>query len=57
MGNLGGPSFRIEGLLARWAYVTLHLDHHRAILGVRRTAVLALSRLLHRRVAGRLKLH
>ncbi|WP_374275446.1 NAD(P)/FAD-dependent oxidoreductase [Brevundimonas sp.] len=57
MGGLGGPSFRIEGLLARWAYVTLHLDHHRAILGVRRTALLALSRLLHRRVAGRLKLH
>lgn len=57
MGGLGGPSFRIEGLLARWAYMGLHLNHHRAILGVRRTALLALSRLLHRRVAGRLKLH
>ena len=38
-------------------YMALHLDHHRAILGVRRTALLALSRLLHRRVSGRLKLH
>jgi NADH dehydrogenase len=37
--------------------MALHLDHHRAIIGVRRTALLALSRLLHRRVSGRLKLH
>jgi len=57
MGNLGGPNFLIEGLVAKWAYMALHLDHHRAILGVRRTAILALSRLLHRRVSGRLKLH
>ena len=57
MGNLGGPNFLIEGLIAKWAYMALHLDHHRAILGVRRTALLALSRLLHRRVSGRLKLH
>lgn len=57
MGNLGGPNFLIEGLIAKWAYMALHLDHHRAILGVRRTAILALSRLLHRRVSGRLKLH
>ncbi|HZW14906.1 MAG TPA: FAD-dependent oxidoreductase [Brevundimonas sp.] len=57
MGGLGGPNFLIEGLLAKWAYMALHLDHHRAILGVRRTALLALSRLLHRRVSGRLKLH
>jgi NADH dehydrogenase len=57
MGGLGGPDFLIEGLLAKWAYMALHLDHHRAIIGVRRTALLALSRLLHRRVSGRLKLH
>lgn len=57
MGGLGGPNFLIEGLLAKWAYMALHLDHHRAIIGVRRTALLALSRLLHRRVSGRLKLH
>ena len=57
MGNLSGPNFLIEGLIAKWAYMALHLDHHRAILGVRRTVILALSRLLHRRVSGRLKLH
>jgi len=57
MGGLGGPNFLIEGLVAKWAYMALHLDHHRAILGVRRTVLLALSRLLHRRVSGRLKLH
>jgi NADH dehydrogenase len=57
MGGLGGPNFLIEGLLAKWAYMALHLDHHRAIVGVRCTVLLAFSRLLHRRVSGRLKLH
>lgn len=57
MGGLGGPNFFIEGLLAKWAYMSLHLDHHRAILGLGRTATLALARLLQQRVSGRLKLH
>lgn len=57
MGGLGGPNFFIEGLVAKWAYMSLHLDHHRAILGVSRTATLALARLLQQRVSGRLKLH
>ncbi len=57
MGGLGGPNFFVEGLLAKWAYMSLHLDHHRAILGVWRTATLALARLLQQRVSGRLKLH
>lgn len=57
MGGLGGPNFFVEGLIAKWAYMSLHLDHHRAILGVGRTATLALARLLQRRVSGRLKLH
>lgn len=57
MGGLGGANFLIEGLVAKWAYMALHLDHHRAIIGTRRTILLALSRLLHRRVSGRLKLH
>jgi NADH dehydrogenase len=38
-------------------YMLLHLDHHRAILGLGNTIVLALARLLQRRVSGRLKLH
>ena len=57
MGGLVGPNFLIEGLLARWAYMALHLEHHRVVLGLRRTALLALSRLLQRRISGRLKLH
>ena len=47
----------IEGLVAKWFYVSLHLAHHKAILGVSKTATLALARLLQQRVAGRLKLH
>ena len=57
MGGLGGPNFFVEGLVAKWAYISLHLDHHRAILGTSKTVVLALARLLQQRVAGRLKLH
>ena len=37
--------------------MSLHLMHHAAILGLTRTGVLALARLLQQRVAGRLKLH
>lgn len=37
--------------------MTLHLQHHRVVVGLRRTVLLALSRLFHRRVSGRLKLH
>jgi NADH dehydrogenase len=57
MGGLGGPNFLVEGLIAKWAYISLHLDHHRAIMGTPKTVVLALARLLQQRVAGRLKLH
>ncbi len=57
MGGLVGPDFLIEGLLARWAYMALHLEHHRVVVGLRRTVLLALSRLFHRRASGRLKLH
>ncbi|MBI1405624.1 MAG: FAD-dependent oxidoreductase [Caulobacter sp.] len=57
MGGLGGPNFFIEGLVAKWLYMSLHLNHHRAILGSIKTVVLALARLLQERVSGRLKLH
>lgn len=57
MGGLVGPDLLIEGWLARQAYRGLHLDHHRTAIGLRRTALLVLSRLLMRRVSGRLKLH
>ncbi|MEO8011280.1 MAG: FAD-dependent oxidoreductase [Dokdonella sp.] len=57
MGGLGGPNFFVEGLVAKWAYMSLHLNHHRAIMGTLNTIVMALARLLQRRVSGRLKLH
>jgi NADH dehydrogenase len=36
MGGLGGPNFLVEGLVAKWMYMSLHLNHHRAILGTTR---------------------
>lgn len=57
MGGLGGRNFFVNGLIAKWMYISLHLNHHRAILGIGKTAVLALARLLQQRVSGRLKLH
>lgn len=57
MGGLGGPNFFVEGLIAKLMYMSLHLMHHRAIMGTRNTIVLALARLLQQRVSGRLKLH
>ncbi|CAN5257786.1 FAD-dependent oxidoreductase [soil metagenome] len=57
MGGLGGAGFLIEGLIAKWMYMSLHLMHHRAVLGTFQTMVLAAARLLQRRFSGRLKLH
>lgn len=57
MGGLGGPNFFVEGIVAKGMYMSLHLNHHRAILGTGKTVVLALARLLQQRVSGRLKLH
>lgn len=57
MGGLVGKNFFVEGLVAKWMYISLHLMHHQAILGTVRTAILALARLLQQRVSGRLKLH
>ncbi len=57
MGGLNGRNFFVEGLIAKWMYMSLHLNHHRAIVGTGSTVILALARLLQRRVSGRLKLH
>jgi len=57
MGGLSGKNFFVQGLIAKWMYMSLHLMHHRAILGTGKTAVLALARLLQQRVSGRMKLH
>jgi NADH:ubiquinone reductase (H+-translocating) len=57
MGVLGGAGFFVEGLFARLMYVSLHLMHHQAVVGLVRTAVLALTRFLRRRTAPHVKLH
>lgn len=56
MGSLAGGSFFVEGLIAKYMYMSLHLAHHKAILGYRKTALLALARAAQSRVSGRLKL-
>lgn len=57
MGKLSGRGLFVSGTLARWMYMSLHLMHHRAVLGFWRTAALALARLLMRRTQPRVKLH
>lgn len=57
MGSLAGRNFFIEGLIAKYMYMSLHLMHHSVILGLRKTALLALARAFQTRVSGRLKLH
>lgn len=57
MGVLTGKSLFVEGLLARLMYMSLHLMHHMAILGIARTGSVALGRLLLKRSTPRVKLH
>jgi NADH dehydrogenase len=60
VGSLMGAlraSWFIEGLFARLMYVSLHLMHHRAVLGALRTGVLALARYLIKRSTPLVKLH
>jgi NADH dehydrogenase len=57
MGVLSGKSWFVEGLVARFMYMSLHLMHHMSVLGFMRTASLALGRLLIKRSAPRVKLH
>lgn len=57
MGVLSGRRWFVEGLIARWMYMSLHLRHHMAVLGVVQTALMAVGRLLLKRSAPRVKLH
>lgn len=57
MGVLSGKSWFVEGLVARTMYMSLHLMHHAAVLGIVRTCSLAVGRLLLKRSAPRVKLH
>lgn len=56
MGSLRATWF-VEGMFARWLYVSLHLMHHQAVLGSLRTGVLAIARFLVRRATPLVKLH
>lgn len=57
MGNLFRSTWFVQGLVARLMYASLHLLHHRAVLGTIRTAVLAVARFLVRRATPQVKLH
>ena len=57
MGSLRGASWFVQGTMARLMYTSLHLMHHRAVLGTLRTGVLALARFLVRRATPLVKLH
>jgi len=57
MGSLRGFNWFVEGFFARLMYVSLHLMHHKAVLGTIRTGVLALARFLIKRTTPLVKLH
>ena len=58
MGNLfKSTTWFVEGVFARMVYVSLHLVHHRAVMGTLRTAVLAMARFLVKRARPLVKLH
>ncbi|WP_165720340.1 NAD(P)/FAD-dependent oxidoreductase [Bordetella trematum] len=57
MGKLSGRGLFVSGTLARLMYMSLHLMHHRAVLGTSRMVTMALARLLMRRTHPRVKLH
>jgi NADH dehydrogenase len=57
MGSLKGRSWFVRGGMARLMYVSLHLMHHRAVLGWIRTGWLAVARALIRRNTALVKLH
>jgi len=57
MGSLKGLSWFVEGFFARMMYTSLHLLHHKAVLGALRTGVLALARFLIKRTTPLVKLH
>ena len=57
MGSLRGASWFVEGLMARMMYLSLHLLHHKAVLGTMRTGLMALGRFLIRRTTPIVKLH
>jgi NADH dehydrogenase len=57
MGRLIGGSLLVQGLIARWMYVSLYKMHQVAIFGYLRVALDTLSRIVRHRLDPRVKLH
>ncbi|WAC75387.1 FAD-dependent oxidoreductase [Roseateles sp. SL47] len=57
VGSFRGASWFIQGTVARWLYLSLHLMHHRELVGAMRMLGLAVARRLMRRSTAQVKLH
>jgi NADH dehydrogenase len=57
MGRLIGGSLLVQGLIARWMYVSLYKMHQVAIFGYLRVALDTFSRIVRHRLDPRVKLH
>ena len=57
MGRLIGGSLFVQGLIARWMYVSLYKMHQVAIYGYLRVALDTVSRFVRHRLEPRVKLH
>ena len=57
MGGLIGGSMLIQGLIARWMYVSLYKLHQVSIHGYVRVVLDTIGRFLRRRMEPRVKLH
>lgn len=57
MGRLIGGGLLVQGLIARWMYVSLYKLHRVSIHGYVRAALDTLSRIIRRRPEPRVKLH
>jgi NADH dehydrogenase len=57
MGRLVGGSLLVQGLVARWMYVSLYKLHQVSIHGYLRVALDTLSRIVRHRLEPRVKLH
>jgi NADH dehydrogenase len=56
-GRLIGGSLLVQGLIARWMYVSLYKLHQVAIYGYLRVALDTVSRIVRHRLEPRVKLH
>ena len=57
MGRLIGGNLLVQGLIARWMYVSLYKLHQVSIYGWLRVALDTLSRVVRHRLEPRVKLH